>query len=168
MKKKILALVLALVMLVSLMGVASAATYTVKAGDNLSKIAQEQLGDASKWKEIYEANKDIISDPNSIFVGQQLVIPGEDTEEPAEGTAEDTRVATGAVFTQTTGGMVLGYSVDGIDQYYGLPYATAERFMAPQTTSWEGTKVCWAYGEVCPQWGEVAERTPSTSCTTRS
>lgn len=78
----------------------------------------------------------------------------------SEKTETDTRVATGAVFTQTTGGMVLGYSVDGIDQYYGIPYAVADRFMAPQTTSWEGTKVCWAYGEVCPQWGEVAEQDP--------
>lgn len=72
----------------------------------------------------------------------------------------DTRIPTSAVFTQTTGGMVLGYSVDGIDQYYGIPYATADRFMAPEKTSWEGTKVCWAYGEVCPQWGEVAEQDP--------
>ncbi len=72
----------------------------------------------------------------------------------------DTRVPTSAVFTQTTGGMVAGYSVDGIDQYYGIPYATADRFMAPQATSWEGTKVCWTYGEVCPQWGEVAEQDP--------
>ncbi len=72
----------------------------------------------------------------------------------------DTRVPTSAVFTQTTGGMVLGYSVDGIDQYYGIPYATADRFMAPEAASWTGTKVCWAYGEVCPQWGEVAEQDP--------
>ena len=77
-----------------------------------------------------------------------------------EEVAADTRIPTGAVFTQTTGGMVLGYSVDGIDQYYGIPYATADRFMAPEKTSWEGTKVCWAYGEVCPQWGEVAEQDP--------
>lgn len=163
--KRGIAIVLTIVMLIGLLAVgAGAATYKVKAGDNLSKIAKEQLGDASKWKEIYEANKDIISDPNSIYVGQELVIPGteEPSEEPSEEPAEetDTRIPTGAVFTQTTGGMVLGYSVDGIDQYYGIPYATADRFMAPEKTSWEGTKVCWAYGEVCPQWGEVAEQDP--------
>ena len=72
----------------------------------------------------------------------------------------DTRIPTSAVFTQTTGGMVAGYSVDGIDQYYGIPYATAERFMAPVAATWNGTKVCWSYGEVCPQWGEVAEQDP--------
>ena len=36
-----------------------ATTYTIKSGDSLSGIAQEQLGDASRWKEIYELNKDV-------------------------------------------------------------------------------------------------------------
>jgi nucleoid-associated protein YgaU len=53
-------------------------TYTVKAGDNLQKIAKQLLGDASKWKEIYEANKDLIKDPNVINVGMELEIPGEE------------------------------------------------------------------------------------------
>ena len=161
MKKRIVAVVLAVVMVVGLIATgAGAATYVVGKGDNLSKIADKVLGDSTKWKEIYEANKDIISDPNKIYVGQELTIPGEEEPEQPSEPATDTRVPTGAVFTQTTGGQVLGYSVDGIDQYYGIPYATAERFMAPQPTSWEGTKVCWAYGEVCPQWGEVAEQDP--------
>ena len=81
MKKKLLALLLALVMALGLVGTAGAATHTVKAGDNLSKIAAEYLGDSSRWKEIYEANKDIISNPNAIYVGQTLTIPG--TDEPA-------------------------------------------------------------------------------------
>jgi nucleoid-associated protein YgaU len=49
--------------------------YTVKAGDNLRKIAKEQLGDAEKWEEIYDANKDLINDPNVIQVGMELKIP---------------------------------------------------------------------------------------------
>lgn len=79
MKKKLLALILALVMVLSLAGVAGAATHTVAAGDNLSKLAQQYLGDSAKWQEIYEANKDVISNPNAIYVGQQLTIPGEST-----------------------------------------------------------------------------------------
>ena len=50
-------------------------TYMVKSGDSLSKIAKELLGDASRWPEIYEANKDKIKDPNLIRVGQELTIP---------------------------------------------------------------------------------------------
>ena len=50
-------------------------TYTVVRGDNLSKIAHNQYGDSSKWRVIYEANKNIISNPNQIWPGQTLVIP---------------------------------------------------------------------------------------------
>ncbi len=78
MKKKLLALFLALAMALSLSGAALAATYTVQPGDNLSKIAEKYLGDSSRWKEIYEANKAVISNPNVIYVGQQLTVPGED------------------------------------------------------------------------------------------
>jgi nucleoid-associated protein YgaU len=50
-------------------------TVTVKAGDSLSKIAKSELGDASQWKAIYEANKDKIKDPDMIHPGQVLNIP---------------------------------------------------------------------------------------------
>jgi nucleoid-associated protein YgaU len=50
-------------------------TYVVKSGDSLSKIAQQFYGDAKRWPEIFEANKDKIKDPNVINVGQELRIP---------------------------------------------------------------------------------------------
>jgi nucleoid-associated protein YgaU len=50
-------------------------TVTVKAGDNLSKIAKQELGDGNKWKAIYEANRDTIKDPDLIHPGQVLNIP---------------------------------------------------------------------------------------------
>jgi nucleoid-associated protein YgaU len=50
-------------------------TYTVAAGDSLSKIAKEFYGNASEYMKIYEANRDKLNDPNAIKVGQQLVIP---------------------------------------------------------------------------------------------
>ena len=51
-------------------------TYEVRAGDSLSAIAQKFYGDASRWKEIWEANKDSLPDPNLITVGQELRIVG--------------------------------------------------------------------------------------------
>ena len=51
-------------------------SYTVKAGDSLSKIAKALTGDLQNWKAIYEANKDTIKDPNVIHAGQVLRIPG--------------------------------------------------------------------------------------------
>jgi nucleoid-associated protein YgaU len=50
-------------------------TYTVKSGDTLSKIAKELLGDAQAYPEIFEANRDQLSDPDKIKPGQVLKIP---------------------------------------------------------------------------------------------
>ena len=49
--------------------------YTVVSGDSLSKIAKREYGDANAWKQIYEANRDILKDPDKIFPGQNLKIP---------------------------------------------------------------------------------------------
>lgn len=51
-------------------------TYVVVKGDSLSKIAKREYGDANKWRTIHEANKDLISDPDLIYPGQILKIPG--------------------------------------------------------------------------------------------
>ncbi|HET6682020.1 MAG TPA: LysM peptidoglycan-binding domain-containing protein [Gemmatimonadaceae bacterium] len=50
-------------------------TYTVRAGDSLSKIAKAQYGDASKWRRIFEANRDQIDNPDLIHPGQVFKIP---------------------------------------------------------------------------------------------
>lgn len=52
-------------------------TYTVASGDSLSKIAQREYGDASKWRRIFEANKDKIKNPDLIHPGQVLDIPND-------------------------------------------------------------------------------------------
>jgi LysM repeat protein len=49
--------------------------HVVKAGDTLSKIARDHYGDASLHPRISRANPVEISDPNLIFVGQQLKVP---------------------------------------------------------------------------------------------
>ena len=54
---------------------AGSKTYTVKAGDTLSKIAKDHLGDASKYMKIFDANKDQLKDPDVIKPGQVLKIP---------------------------------------------------------------------------------------------
>lgn len=55
--------------------VESMKTYTVVGGDSLSKIAQKFYGHANRWREIFEANRDQISNPDLIKVGQVLKIP---------------------------------------------------------------------------------------------
>ena len=49
--------------------------HIVQPGDTLSKIAKVHLDDAKRYMEIFNANKDILKDPNLIKVGQKLVIP---------------------------------------------------------------------------------------------
>jgi nucleoid-associated protein YgaU len=50
-------------------------TYTVVAGDSLSKIAKRFYGDANQWKRIFEANRDVIKNPDLIRPGQTFKIP---------------------------------------------------------------------------------------------
>jgi LysM domain len=49
--------------------------HTVVSGDTLGKIAKHYLDNAADYKKIFEANRDILSDPDMIKVGQVLVIP---------------------------------------------------------------------------------------------
>jgi nucleoid-associated protein YgaU len=50
-------------------------TYVVQSGDSLSKIAQKYYGDPALYTKIFEANRDLLKDPNKIQPGQKLRIP---------------------------------------------------------------------------------------------
>jgi len=52
--------------------------YEIVSGDTLGAIAKRYYGNASKYMKIFEANKDIISDPNKIYPGQKIRIPLDD------------------------------------------------------------------------------------------
>ena len=54
---------------------AAAKTYTVKAGDTLSKIAKDHLGHAGAFMQIFELNRDQLTDPDKIKPGQVLRLP---------------------------------------------------------------------------------------------
>jgi len=52
-----------------------AKTYTVESGDTLWKISEQVYGNGSRYMKIFEANTDILENPDRIFPGQKLVIP---------------------------------------------------------------------------------------------
>ena len=49
--------------------------YTVQSGDTLSKISREFYGDPNQYTKIFNANRSVLKDPNTIHPGQELVIP---------------------------------------------------------------------------------------------
>ena len=53
----------------------NARMYKVKPGDTLSKISQQFFGNPNQYQRIFEANRDKLTDPNKIQVGQELKIP---------------------------------------------------------------------------------------------
>ncbi|MEU6610255.1 hypothetical protein ABZ922_35305 [Streptomyces shenzhenensis] len=64
---------------------------TVHSGDYLSKIAEEELGDGNQWPKLFEASRGKpqphglpeITDPNLVYAGQQVAVPGAQPEQPA-------------------------------------------------------------------------------------
>ena len=54
-------------------------TYVVVSGDSLSRIAKQKYGNAKLWRTIYEANREVINDPDLIQAGWRLRIPAKPT-----------------------------------------------------------------------------------------
>ncbi len=65
-------------------------TIAVRRGDTLSSIAERVLGSASRWPELYRANRSQLSDPDVLPIGIRLVIPGEPSAEKPERRADPT------------------------------------------------------------------------------
>ena len=65
-------------------------TYTVAAGDTLSKIALKMYGDRKFWRKIYADNKDVLKNPNRIYVGQKLTLYFDQDETQNQSDADST------------------------------------------------------------------------------
>ena len=55
--------------------VSSTRSYVVQPGDNLTTIAHREYGAASKWKAIFDANRDVLKDPDHLPMGVAIVLP---------------------------------------------------------------------------------------------
>ena len=91
--KKICALSVTAALSLALAAPAAAADYTVQRGDSLWEIAREQLGDGTRWGELYAANRDTVRDPSLIYAGQVLKIPGSGEGTAPSAPAEETMPA---------------------------------------------------------------------------
>ncbi len=68
-------------MLLAKTPVSAQTTHTVVRGDTLSGIAKQYYGDASKWREIFETNKDTIANPNLLQIGWVLDLSGKEEKQ---------------------------------------------------------------------------------------
>ncbi|MGO3127203.1 MAG: LysM peptidoglycan-binding domain-containing protein [Luteimonas sp.] len=50
-------------------------TYLVRKGDTLSGIAESELGAQDRWRELFDANRDVLDDPDALHAGQVLQLP---------------------------------------------------------------------------------------------
>ena len=55
-------------------------TYVVEKGDNLSSISKRFYGKSKFWKQIFDANRDTIENPDLIYPGQSIKLPAIDTD----------------------------------------------------------------------------------------
>lgn len=59
----------------SSVGVSGKIIHKVQPNDNLLNISRKYYGDETKWKKIYVANKDNVKNPDTLYIGQELLIP---------------------------------------------------------------------------------------------
>src|SRR5215475_9763704 len=71
--------------------------YTVRPGDTLSSIAQRFYGHTADWRLLYQANRSIVHDPDMIFPGEVLKIPGKPARSMSSTPATPTALTTSAI-----------------------------------------------------------------------
>lgn len=88
-------------------------SYTVKSGQTLSDVAGELLGDRGRWRDLYEANKDKLPDPDHVRAGLTLLFPSGGLSKPASSPR-----ASATTVTAPSGGKT--YTVGKGDTLYSI------------------------------------------------
>ncbi|HEY0998773.1 MAG TPA: LysM peptidoglycan-binding domain-containing protein [Streptosporangiaceae bacterium] len=116
--------------------------YTVRPGDTMSSIAQRFYGHAADWRLLYQANRSVVHDPDMIFPGEVLKIPGK----PARSTTS-TRATPTALTTSATPSGTL--SCHGLEQLWEKAGgSSAHAFMAAEIAMAESSGRQFATGPV--------------------
>jgi LysM repeat protein len=124
-------------------------SYTVAPGDTLSSVAQKTLGDAGDWEQIFDANRSVLRNPNEIFPGQVLTIPGPGKASTTSGSkaapATSTAMDTATTATDLSGTLSCAGLEELWDQAGGNP---AHAFMAAEIAQAESGGNQFATGGV--------------------
>lgn len=129
---KLLAMILAAVMAFAMVAVAEeAAPETVEAAveEVAAEVAEEEAA-------VEEVASEIADEVEAEIVVEDVLAASE---------------AVTGVQATVTGGDVMGYRYDGVDNYFAIPYGTAERFQPAEPATWESLYCANVMGEVSPQ-----------------
>lgn len=94
------AIIMAAAMAVAPAPPAPSPTHEVQPGESLTRIAQCELGEAERWQELVTLNPDLITDPDVIEAGWQIVLPEEGTGDCPAPAAVQASSATSATVTK--------------------------------------------------------------------
>jgi len=116
--------------------------YTVRPGDTLSSIAQRFYGHAADWRRLYQANRSVVHDPDMIFPGEVLKIPGRTARSTTSTPATPTALTTSAIPSGTL-------SCHGLEQLWEKAGGSfAHAFMAAEIAMAESSGRQFATGPV--------------------
>ena len=116
--------------------------HTVRPGDTLSSIAQRFYGHAADWRLLYQANRSVVHDPDMIFPGEVLKIPGRTARSTTSTPATPTALTTSAIPSGTL-------SCHGLEQLWEQAGgSSAHAFMAAEIAMAESSGRQFATGPV--------------------
>jgi LysM repeat protein len=116
--------------------------YTVRPGDTLSSIAQRFYGHRADWRRLYQANRAVVHDPDMIFPGEVLKIPGKPARSMTSTPATPTALTTSAIPSGTL-------SCHGLEQLWEKAGgSSAHAFMAAEIAMAESSGRQFATGPV--------------------
>jgi LysM repeat protein len=154
--------------------VAASRSYVVQEGDTLASIAQRFYGNFNDWTWIYDANKSVVSNPNSIFPGERLQIPSSGSSSSSASTAASTaskdaprgKHAKPAAATLTSAAVPSGtLSCSGLEQLWeDAGGSSGEAFMAAEIAMAESGGQQYAlsptddrgYWQINASWGSLS------------
>lgn len=161
MKKKLLAVVLALALVLGLGATAIAANGDVELTVNFRDIVVTRNGEEVELKDeqgnvlepfLYNGSTYLPIRAISETVGYNVSWDGETKTVSIEVPEEEPEPTTYAIVDLANYGTILGYKTKGVSHFYGIPYGKAERFQqAEPADPWTGYKATMMHGEVSPQ-----------------